>query len=400
MLSSSYTAGPFRGLARAALLALLAASGNGPAPGVLPSAHAQAPRERYPCAGSIAPDNAAAGAEIRRSYADWRSRYVTRQGAGGALRVRMPGYGRDRTSSEAIGYGMLLAVYLDDRPTFDALWRYARRYRNPRGLMSWEVTPEGRVPDPNAATDGDQDMAFALVVADARWGGYRADAGALLRALLAHAVEPGSYVLKPGDVWGGSQVTNPSYFSPAYYRIFATYTGDSRWLRVADAAYRILDRVAAKRGAATGLLPGWTTASGDSARGGKFAFAYDYGAARIPWRLAMDAAWHCDRRARRHLDRLNAFFRRVGAQNIREGYTLEGRPLGNAHSVVFVGPAAAGALLSPDAGYRRAMWAETVRLRDGAYYGDSLRLLALLFASGRMQPPRIARGGADSRPGA
>ncbi|MER3524273.1 MAG: hypothetical protein C4326_09455 [Ignavibacteria bacterium] len=31
-----------------------------------------------------------------------------------------------------------------------------------------------------------------------------------------HEVERNTYVLKPGDTWGGSSVTNPSYFAPAY----------------------------------------------------------------------------------------------------------------------------------------------------------------------------------------
>ncbi|HEX7241921.1 MAG TPA: glycosyl hydrolase family 8, partial [Longimicrobiaceae bacterium] len=306
-----------------ALLAALAVAGCGPGAG------AQSVARPYACAAAAAPDPAAALARVRRDYAAWKTRYVTREGAGRDLRVRMPGYGRDATSSEAMGYGMLLAAHLDDRAAFDALWRFARRHHNRNGLMSWEVRPDGRVPDPNAATDGDQDMAFALVAADARWGGYREDARALLRNLLAHAVEPGTFVLKPGDTWGGSAVTNPSYFAPAYYRVFAAYTGDGRWLRVADASYAVLDRIAARRGRGTGLLPGWAAAAGDSARGGDFAFAYDFGAARIPWRLAMDAAWHCDRRARRHLERINGFFRRVGPREIREGYTLEGRPLGS-----------------------------------------------------------------------
>jgi endo-1,4-beta-D-glucanase Y len=354
-------------------------------------AEAQAARPAYACATSIAPEPAAARAEIRNSYAEWKRRYVTREGAGRDLRVKMPRYKNGATTSEAIGYGMLLAAYLDDRPTFDGLWRYTKRHLNPRGMMSWEVMPDGRVPDPNAATDGDQDIAFALVAADGRWGGYRADARALIGSILRHAVEPGTDVLKPGDVWGGSRVTNASYYAPAYYHVFAAYTGEPRWNRVADAAYGVLGRVVARHSPRTGLLPGWTTAAGNPA-GGDFAFLYDYGSARIPWRLAMDAAWHCDRRARRHLELLNVFFQRTGVERLRDGYALDGRPTGTGPGgASFVAPAAAGAVVSADAPYRRAMWNETLRSRNSGYYGDSLRLLALLFASGEMPPPRVTR---------
>lgn len=300
----------------------------------------------------------------------------------------MPGHGKDATSSEGMGYGMLLAAYLGDRATLAGLWAYARTHRNPRGLMAWRVGPEGEVEDWNAATDGDEDMALALVAADARWGGYRPHAEALVRSLLAHAVEPGTDLFKPGDTWGGSRVANPSYFAPAYYRVFAAYTGEPRWNRVVESSYAVLGRTAARHSRATGLQPEWATLGGDSAtvdRG--FPFHYGYNAARVPWRLAVDAAWSCEPRALRHLEKLNAFFRGVGAGEIRDGYTLAGRPVGKHHNAAFVAPAAAGALHSPDAAYRDSMWRETVRLRDASYYEDSLRLLALLLLSGGMPAP-------------
>ena len=69
---------------------------------------------------------------------------------------------------------------------------------------------------------------------------------------------------------------------------------------------------------------------------------YDYlatdRAADPAWRLAMDAAWSCDPRARRHLARLNAFFRGVGAKEIRDGYRLDGTPYGKWHNAAFVAP--------------------------------------------------------------
>jgi endo-1,4-beta-D-glucanase Y len=368
---------------RALVLALIALA-------ACDTARAQQPRRAYACAASMAPDQRAADAELRTGYAAWRGRYVTSRGAGGFLRVAI-GTGRnDKTVSEGIGYGMLLAAYLDDQGTFDALWAYAKRYRNARGLMAWEIEASGARPPGAgaAATDADEDMAFALVVADRRWGGYRADAVGLIGTLMRHAVEPGTFVVKPGDIWGGSEITNPSYFAPAYYKVFARYTGDARWNRVVESSYRIMDRVAARN--ATGLQPDWTNSAGEPLRNhpGR-GYDYTYDAARVPWRLAKDAAWNCDPRARRHLERMNGFFRRVGARNILDGYTMAGRATAESHNAVFVAPAAAGAMMSGDAQYRASMWAEMVRVRDRAYYGDSLRLLSLLLASGNMTPPRL-----------
>lgn len=193
----------------------------------------------YACGAAMAPDQAAADAEVQRSYADWKARYVTAQGAGGFLRVRRPSDGDD-TVSEGIGYGMLLAAYRGDRATFDGLWGYARSHRDGNGLMHWRIDAGNGVVGYNAATDADEDMALALIVADGAWGGYRADAGDLIGRIMQFEVEPGSNVLKPGDVWGGSQVTNPSYFAPAYYKAFARYTGDARWDQVVASSYQVI----------------------------------------------------------------------------------------------------------------------------------------------------------------
>lgn len=346
----------------------------------------------YACAQPIPRDTAEARGELRRGYEAWRERYLTAEGAGGFLRVRMP-TADDATSSEGIAYGMILAAYMRDRESFDALWSYAGKYRNPRGLMAWEVSAEGEVLDRMAATDADEDMAFALLVAEGEWRGYAADARALIDSLMMHAVEPGTRVFRPGDRWGGSAVTNPSYFAPAYYKLFARVTGDERWTEVADTSYAILDRVVRKHSPGAGLAPEWLSAAGDSALGRAsdaddgFEFDYGYNATRLPWRLAMDAAWNCDARARGHLARLNAFFHRVGAAGMVDGYRLDGTPASRWHTAAFVGPALAATLLSDDRALRDSFWRETVRLRHEGYYHDSLRLLSLLLAAGGMPPP-------------
>ncbi|MDP9348250.1 MAG: glycosyl hydrolase family 8, partial [Gemmatimonadota bacterium] len=90
------------------------------------------------------------------------------------------------------GYGMLLAVHMGDKYTFDELWAYAKRYRNSNGMIAWLVDRYGTPVDSGAATDGDQDMAYALLVADTRWGGYWTDLAALVGAIKQHAVEPRS----------------------------------------------------------------------------------------------------------------------------------------------------------------------------------------------------------------
>ncbi|MGN6813950.1 MAG: glycosyl hydrolase family 8, partial [Thermomicrobiales bacterium] len=340
----------------------------------------------YACAPPIAPDAAAATNEIQTSYANWKSAYLTASGAGGNLRVLTPDYGADSVS-EGIGYGMLMAVTLNDRPTFDGLWAYARSHLDQYGLMNWRIGADGSVVGANSATDADEDMAFALVLADKTRGwGYTADARALIGNIIAHEVEANTWVLKPTDVWGGSNITNPSYYATGYYRAFGEYTGDTRWDGVINAAYGVIAAVNAVNPAAnaTGLLPDWTTAQGGPT---SMSYQYTYDATRIPWRLAQDAVWHCDARASAQLNKISAFFKHIGPGNILDGYKLDGTVIGQYHNAAFVGTAAAGSIVSPDAAYKTAMWNETVRLHDGTYYNDSLRLLTILFMSGGVPDP-------------
>ena len=91
--------------------------------------------------------------------------------------------------SEGQGYGMLLAVEMDDQAAFDAIWTFAdevlRAETDP--LMAWRYDPRRADPvaDPNNASDGDLLAAYALFRAYRAWGvaDYRTEARAIARAL-------------------------------------------------------------------------------------------------------------------------------------------------------------------------------------------------------------------------
>ena len=96
----------------------------------------------------------------------------------------------------------------------------------------------------NAATDGDLDVAMALLQAQARWpgGNYLEQAKALAGKIAMFESETCGTrrVLKPGDAFGGcsdkngQDKLNPSYFAPGYYRVFQQFTGDTYWGKAAD----------------------------------------------------------------------------------------------------------------------------------------------------------------------
>src|ERR1035437_2711909 len=79
--------------------------------------------------------------------------------------------------SEGMSYGMMIAVQLDKKAEFDALWNWAKTYMyhdSPShpgyGFFSWSMkrncTPNEETPAP----DGEEYFAMSLYFASARWG--------------------------------------------------------------------------------------------------------------------------------------------------------------------------------------------------------------------------------------
>ncbi|OHA84738.1 MAG: hypothetical protein A2591_03405 [Candidatus Yonathbacteria bacterium RIFOXYD1_FULL_52_36] len=328
--------------------------------------------------------------EAQRAYTDWKSTFVTSNGAGSqGLRVNDPSAG-NITVSEGQGYGMLLSVRHNDRATFDALWRYTKSHLDQRGLMHWKIDSSGNVTGANSATDGDEDIGYALLLADRTWGGsYLSEAKTYIDAMYQYEVEAGTYVLKPGDVWGGSDATNPSYFAPAYYREFAKVTGNNGWLKVLDKSYEILF---AARDANTGLLPEWTTGTGESATRvtwNKNRDNFTYNAIRVPWRMAMDWVENKDPRAKDIADKMNHFF--ASQTTFYSGYTFDGKPLANYLDGTFMSGIAVGSVVSSDAAFRDRVINQLVAMKPSGYYSSSYRALALLtIADAEGSFPRIA----------
>ncbi len=341
---------------------------------------------------SLATDQNSTNAMLLREWEEWKNARITSSGAGGYRRVQTSGNQEFTTCSEGMGYGMLLSVYFNERDLFDDLYRYAKKYFNSTGLMDWSISADGRVVGTGAATDGDEDMATALVFAHKRWGSsgsinYEQEAKTYINNLYRYCVEPGTYVLKPGN-WGGSDALNPCYFVPAWYRIYADFTGNRDWLKVADKSYEILDQIG-RFNNGTGLVPDWCKADGTEQKlqvwNGASKYEYSYDAARMPWRIALDYSWYGTEKAKAYCNKISTFFKNVGTENIVDGYSLTGNKIGQYHNPSFVSTAAAGFLPGGDVSTGQRMYNEAVKVKDSApydYYGNTLRLLTLLYMSG------------------
>lgn len=341
---------------------------------------------------------------VRAAYDAWKTATVTADGAGGFLRVRKPDSGTviGSTVSEGIGYGMILAAYFAERDVFDGLWGYAQLYLNDHGLMDWEIDPSGAVIGTGAATDGDEDIAWALLMASRQWGepagadAYHLAAVQMIENILAFEVDlTRRSMLKPGDAWGAVDVTNPSYFAPAYFRVFGAVTGkEAEWNAVIDENYAILERSlnATSGNATNGLVPAWCDSAGtpvEAYAGAPLHFQND--STRTPFRVGQDYCWFGEPRAKAYLDKIASFYAGVGVAQIVDGYELDGTPrperaVGGLQAASFVGPA--GVAFASDPGWQAELdqaWAlvATGELTAGTtYYQKSWTALSLLFMAG------------------
>jgi endo-1,4-beta-D-glucanase Y len=308
------------------------------------------------------------GDDAATGWQKYKARLIV-DGGSGTLRVQRPENAND-TVSEGIGYGMLFAVYFNDKATFDALWAYEQQFPDTTGLMNWHINSDGTVAGRNSATDSDEDMAFALVMADKQWGGYTTVAKDLL-GKVAMGDFGADGTVKGGDTY---VAVNPSYLAPAFYRAFAAYTGDARWTTILEKTYSLL---AGAANATTGLVPDWST--------GQRGPNYTYDATRTPFRVALDACWNGEPRAVAFSQKIGAFFAGIGAANIKDGYSLDGTVTGMYTNSAFVGPAGVAGMaanqptLVADA-YTFA--ASAAKAGTDSYYNLSWALFSTMMMSG------------------
>ncbi len=289
-------------------------------------------------------------ADAKAEYDAWLDKYYI-SCSGTEARIDDNGI----TVSEGMGYGMVITAYAGDKEKFDKLWNYYRNRRNGNGLMDWKFTGcNTYASGTNAATDGDMDAAMGLIVAIQQWPGnnYETPAEALIDAMRSHEFEDcnGMLVQKPGDAWGGCSCTNPSYYSPAYYRVFAKYyesknntDAQNFWTKAASDSYITL---LANQHPSSGLITAWCNKDGGPAggcdaavSGGGGADTYQYDACRGTWRVANDYLWWGGADAKTFLTKVVGFVKTSagGIDNIVDGYAHDGTPMGQWHNAPFVG---------------------------------------------------------------
>jgi endo-1,4-beta-D-glucanase Y len=343
-------------------------NGGPPSP---PTGGASFPFPQHRASGACIYPPTCTDADMATGWQMYKSILITSDGTSdGSLRVKRPDNGND-TVSESISYGMLFAVYMNDKATFDGLLKYQQKHLDTHGLMNWHINSDGTTAGANSATDADEDIAFALVMADKQWGGYTTVATNMLTTVASNDFGTDG-TIKGGDTY---VAVNPSYLAPAFYRVFAGYGDNARWTAILDKSYQLL---ASAADPTTGLVPDWS--AGRTGAGN-----YTYDATRTPFRIALDACWSGDSRAIAFSQKIGTFFAGVGVANIKDGYNLNGTATGGNHNSSFVGPAGASGMPSNQAKLVADAYAFVVgdvKSTTANYYDRSWALFATLLMTG------------------
>lgn len=257
---------------------------SGDCPSAAASPSNGSPAKPFPQNANIGSCTPATGAPLFASaiadaYARWTSHFVQND------HIVAPEQ-NGTVTSEALGYGMLIAAAMGDKAAFDKFHGYVKSNGGTgSGLMTWKNGGSG------SASDGDIDIAYALLMANKQWpsGGYKTAADNMASAIL-------SQDLVSNVIRGGSQFKdapfNPSYFAPAAFRAFgSSFAGalSSNYTLVtsnvtATTAGVPTDWANPSSGAPSG--PGSAQVTSEIIDGNNGAMGYD--SARVPWRLALD----------------------------------------------------------------------------------------------------------------
>jgi oligosaccharide reducing-end xylanase len=107
--------------------------------------------------------------------------------------------------TEGMSYGMMIAVQMDKKREFDALWNWSSTYmlitdtNNPNaGYFAWSMNTDGTARSTGPAPDGEEYYAMALLFAAHRWGNgqgiynYQEQANRILSLMRHHPVVTGT----------------------------------------------------------------------------------------------------------------------------------------------------------------------------------------------------------------
>jgi oligosaccharide reducing-end xylanase len=323
--------------------------------------------------------------------------------------------------SEGISYGMMIAVQMNKKAEFDAIWNWAMNYmyvgkqdHPSEGYFSWSLKRDGTPNAETAAPDGEEYMVMALYFASGRWGNgegiynYRAWADKILTTMRHHPIKRGQtrfgrrvvgpmveekafmirFVPDSGS-WGFS---DPSYHLPAFYDLWARWGPEadrSFWAAAADTSRKFFLKAT---NPVTGLAPDYANFDGSphvtrfNQRSGNFSF--DARRTQMNWSVDW-SWWRKDPNEVMLSNRLQSFFASQGMDKYGTEYSLDGKMLNPGHAKGLIATNAVMSLAAdhPIArDFTEALWNTPVPSDfNERYYDGLLYLMAILHCSGEFR---------------
>lgn len=392
---------------------------------VISSLNAAGQTKPYPqaltCPGCIKPSNVSQkemDESVKAFYDYWKKKYLKNDlsslPGGYYVKGEITGSPEGFTplgSSEGQGYGMIIATLMagydpDAQAIFDGLLKTVRAYKSSgnRHLMGWVVADDKMAQGHfGSATDGDLDIAYALLLAHKQWGNsgsinYLSEAKRMIIKGIRTSYITNDYRLNLGD-WKNetSKDTRPSDWMLTHFKAFKKATGDMVWDSVATATYEMIAAIQKNYSATTNLMPDFATGIPVKPAGPGFLEGpndgnYYYNACRTPLRFVMDYAHYGDARGKNAVSGMIKWAKlksNNSPANIKAGYTLNGNDLqgNNYESSVFIAPFVAAATCDKSSQeFLNEGWSAIKDMKDG-YFEDSYNLLCLLYISGNWWVP-------------
>lgn len=330
--------------------------------------------------------------------------YVYMQGTGGS--------GEEITTSEAHGYGMMIFALMGDKEYFDGMFNMFDKHRSTSNSnnMSWVIhKTEDTAYDEGSATDGDMDVAYALLLAHDVWGSngginYLAEA----KQIITYGIKASDMSTYSNRVMMGEFDTDPystraSDWMAGHLRAYYDATGDSFWLNAADEIYYLIGAITQNYSPWTGLMPDFIVNENPQPAPQWFLNEYQdtdqymWNSCRYPWRITLDYAHYGTPEAKAAMKKTLDWLTWAtdnNPSNIKSGYSLDGSVINDYFNQAFAAPFIAAAITDPDYQYYLNSGWDVLNSSYTSYYGDSINLLCMLLISGNWWAP----GGGDPDP--
>ena len=353
-------------------------------------------------------------------YKNWKKQYIHQAVEPNQAYVFFEEEGsKFQSVSEGQGYGMIIMTMMagadpDAQETFNHLFNYVTTHpSNPETtLMAWSQLPGSKNKDATSATDGDMDIAYALLLADKQWGSggeynYLDSAKKMIRDIMHEEINRESYSILLSDAVKSDSKDyydmRSSDFMPLHCKSFGDVTKDLQWKKVIDNNYALFSHLQKTYSQEAGLVPDFITGIGRHAKPAKPGYlesgydgCYNYNACRVPLRIATDYLFTGDKRSYDMIQRINHWIRETSSGNpgnISAGYTLAGEDIKsrNFEALSFIGPFAVAAMIDKS----NQQWLNDIwdymtafKMTDFDYYDNSIKMFSMIIISGNYWIPK------------